>query len=258
MSCTKWYYNNLVTDASMSASSENALFPLSNISDIRRTKVFRSLTNADHIYFDFGSAEPIDSIVLVDHIFNGFGISTASLELNNVPTWTSGAPVTIAVTIDATNGIGFGKHISTVNYRYAKLLLTSSLSYCELSKIFIGKEAIISDAIDFDYPLKFKRDDKAIISKNRYNQAFVDEVFKVKTITGNLNTMNRDEVDVCLEMDKICSITRPLFVRFEQSVNSLLNDNDELSGYYMFKNEIDLSLVRGGYWNGTISLEEAG
>jgi len=256
--CTKWYFNNLAIDANLSPSSEKALYPAENIQDTRRTRVWRSTTNTDHIYFDFGSAEDLDSIVLVDSLFNGFGFTTASLELNSVATWTMGAPVTIAITIDTNNGIAYGKHSSVVSYRYAKLKLTSTLGYCEVAKVFLGVEQEVSAQVDFSYPLKFGHDDKAVIAKNRYNQIFVDEVKRFKNISGNINTMTKDEVDVMLDLDSQCSITKPFFVRFEQTEANLLNDNDQMSGYYRLTKELGFDLTSGGYWNCSVDMEEVG
>lgn len=257
--CTRWYFNNLAEDATLSPSTENALFPATNIQDPRRTKVFRSLSNSSHVYFDFGAAEEIDSIVLVDHLLNGFGFTAATLELNSVPTWTSGAPVSIAVEIDQENGIAFGKHTSIVNYRYAKLLLTSSLGYCEVSKVFIGKEEVISSQVDFSYPLNFSRRNSSTIAKNRYNQAFVDVLPSFRQISGSIMTMTKDEVDVLLELDKICSIDRPFFIRFDEDEATLLNDNDVMAGYFRLSDELRFQLVAGGYWNcAGVSMEEAG
>jgi len=256
--CTKWYYNNLAIDANLSPSTENALYPAENIQDTRRTRVWRSTTNADEIYFDFGAAEDIDSIVMVDSLFNGFGFTTASLELNSVATWVMGAPVTIAITIDNTNGIAFGKHSSVVSYRYAKLILTSTLGYCELSKIFLGVEQEVSAQVDFTYPLKFGYDDKAVVSKNRYNQLFVDEVYRFKNLSGTINTMTNAEVEVLMELDNLCSITKPFFVRFDQAAVNLLTDNDELAGYYRLTKEPEFTLTSGNYWNTSLDMEEVG
>lgn len=256
--CTKWYFNNLALDANLSPSTENALFVAENIQDTRRTRVWRSNTNADHIYFDFGAAENIDSIVMVDSLFNGFGFTTASLELNSVATWTMGAPVTIAVTIDTDNGIAFGKNSSVVSYRYAKLILTSTLGYCEVSKIFLGVEQEVSAQVDFTYPLKFGYEDKATVSKNRYNQLFVDEVKRFKSISGSINTMTNAEVDVLMQLDELCSVTKPFFVRFDQAAVNLLNDNDKLSGYYRLSKEPEFTLSSGNYWNTSLDLEEVG
>lgn len=256
--CTKWYYNNLATSANLSPSSENALYPAENIQDTRRTRVWRSTTNTDHIYFDFGSAENLDSIVLVDSLFNGFGFTTASLELNSVATWTSGAPVTISITIDNTNGIAFGKHSSTVNYRYAKLILTSTLGYCEVSKVFIGVEREVSAQVDFSYPLKYSNQDKSIVAKNRYNQIFVDSIYRFKQISGQINTMTNSEVDVLIELDNLCSTTKPFFVRFDQAAVNLMTDNDVMAGYYRLTKELEFSLSSGNYWNTSIDMEEVG
>lgn len=252
--CTKFYYNNLLESAVVNPSTENAHFPASNILDPRRTKVWRSTTNADHVYFDFGAAEPIDSIVMVGHIINGFGFTTASLELNNVATWTSGAIATIPVTIDTINGIANGELVTPVNARYAKLILTSTLGYCEVSKTFIGIKEEIGTANDFTYPLKIRWDDLASISKNRYGQLFVDEVTMQKSFSGAINTMTNDEVELVYDLFKQNSITRPFFMRIETA--TIFNDNDRVAGYYYLEKEPEFNYVSGGFWNVGLDLRE--
>ncbi len=254
MSCTKFYYNNLALDASLSASSENAQFPLENIQDPRRTRVFRSGDNADHIYFDFGSAEPIDSIFLVGHQLSGLGFTTASLELNSVASWSSGAPATIAITVDAANNMAFGSINSPETYRYAKLILTSTLGYCEVGKIFIGEGTDLGTENDFTFPLDIAFNNNSTIQKNRYGQKFIDELNEQKRFGGELQMMTNEEVEIIYQMARQCSTTKPFFMRIS-NVN-MFSDNDRASGYYYLVNEPVFLYQKGGYWNTKLVLEE--
>jgi hypothetical protein len=254
MSCTKFYFRNLALDAVITPSTENAQFPASNIADARRSKVFRSTTNSDHIYFDFGAAESIDSFFMVGHTFDGLGIVTASLELNNVATWTSGAPVTIPITIDTENDMAFGDVGTPGNYRYAKLIITSTLGYCEIGKIFIGLGSDLGTENDFQYPLSIKFSNNSTIQRNRYGQKFIDEIREQKIFGGEMRSMTNDEVEEIHDLARQCSTTKPFFMRIS-NVN-VFNDTDRLSGYYYLRDEPEFTFDRGGYWSVKLGLEE--
>lgn len=251
--CTKLYHNNLVPLANLIPSSENALFPAENIQDARRTKVFRSNTNSDHLYLDFGAAESIDAFLCVGHIINGLGVSTVSVELNNVATWTSGAIATIAVTLDSLNNIGFGSLVTPVNARYAKIIMTSTLGYCELSKVFIGRMNEIGTN-DFNYPLAFSLDNKATIARNRYGQKFVDEIATQKTFKGDISAMTNTECEVIYDLVNNVSTTKPFFMRIEGA--QVFSDPNRVAGYYYLKSEPTFTYSTGGFWSIGLDMEE--
>ncbi len=254
MSCTKFYFNNLALDAVLTPETENAQFPAENIQDARRTKVFRSTSNADYIYFDFGSAESIDSVFLCGHILDGLGFTTASLELNSVATWVGAAPSTIAITVDAENNLAFGELGTPVSYRYAKLILTSTLGYCEVSKIFIGLGENLGTENDFSYPLGITFANNSTIQKNRYGQRFVDEINEQKTFRGDLRSMTNAECEVIHDLARQCSNTKPFFMRIS-NVN-IFTDNDRVNGYYYLTQEPQFSYESGGFWSVSLAMEE--
>lgn len=254
MSCTKFYFNNLALDAVLTPETENAQFPAENIQDARRTKIFRSTTNSDHIYFDFGSAEPVDSCFLVGHTLDGLGFTTATLELNNVATWTSGAIATITLTLDTANNLAFGELVASVNARYAKLILNSTLGYCEVSKIFIGVGENLGTENDFSYPLNVTFANNSTIQKNRYGQRFVDEINEQKKFSGDLKTMTNAEVEVIHDLARQNSNTKPFFLRIS-NVN-VFTDNDRVNGYYYLTSEPQFTYESGGFWNVSLAMEE--
>ena len=133
------YHDNLIDQSTITASSENLLFPLSNIKDPRRSKVYRSTLNSANIVIDFNETSEVDSFVIVADKRNGFGFSAISLEFNATDEWTSPA-ATESITFSTQFGIGINEFTTTHSYRFCRIVLTSSLGYCELSKVFqIGR-----------------------------------------------------------------------------------------------------------------------
>lgn len=251
--CTKFYYNNMADVAVMTPSTENAQFPVENIQDGRRTKVFRSTSNSDYIYLDLGAAEAIDSFVTVGTPLDGFGVSSISVELNNVATWTSGALATISVTIDNLNNIAFGSLVTPVNARYAKIIMTSTLGYCELGKIFLGEMNEIGTN-DFAYPLKYQMNNLTSVSKNRGGQKFFDVVPSQKIFSGSIDAMTNTECDVIYDLANYVSFDRPFFFRIEDA--QVFSDNNRVSGYYYLKDDPVFNYSAGGFWSVGLNLEE--
>lgn len=247
-----FYVYNEVENSTITASSENASFPLSNLTDHRRTKTFRSLTNSDSVLFDLGSIRPIDSIFVVDHSLNGFNLSSITAEFNNTNNWIS-PPLSVVVPIDYKNGKALIE-FPQVNYRYVRLVLTSTTGFCELAKLFIGAKNQYAST-DFSYPLDYSVDDLAIITKNRYGQKFIDEVSSQKIISGRMDYIPQVDIDDILDWLEFISVTRPMFISFSNAL--IANDVFRFSGYYFLKSEPKLQLTGGNFWSLTLTLEEA-
>lgn len=253
MRCTKLHCFNQVDEAVISASSENAQFPASNLKDYRRTKVFRSLSNNDSVVFDFGEAVDINSFMVVSNPKYGWGFNTITIELNGSNSWGSPA-VSQVVTVDPIYGFGYFEWPVNQSYRYARVVMTSSVGYCELSKVFIGSYQDIGE-IDFDYPLSHRIGDNVTISKNRYQQRFIDKVGKQKFLSGDLRNMTRDEADSVLELLDYSGEVRPIWVRIDQT-NITANPN-RLNGYYFLRGDVPQARFdAGSYWSIPLDFEE--
>jgi hypothetical protein len=248
-----FYVYNELENAVLTPSTENASFPVSNLKDDRRTKTFRTNTNSDSLVIDMGSFKPIDTFCMVDHSFNGFNIATLTLQLNSTNSWGSPA-VSIPITIDYEFGIAIHEFSSTQTYRYARLVMTSTSGFCELSKVFLGMKSTYTD-VDFSYPLNFQINDLSTISKNRYGQKFIDEIGTQRIIKAKIDYIQRDNIDDFLDWLMIISNTRPFFINFNNG-QMALNIN-RFNGYYYLSGEPSLSLESGNFWSLSLTLEEA-
>jgi hypothetical protein len=140
------YSENLVDQSVLTVSSVNANFPAINIKDERRSKVYRSTTNDDTVVFDFGETSEVNTIFLISDKRNGFGFTSITAEFNATNTW--GAPAASEVLTFSTEfGVGFNQFTTTHAYRFCRLVITSTLGYCELSNIFMGKKQEIGRSI---------------------------------------------------------------------------------------------------------------
>lgn len=247
----KFLSNNLVNSSLITASSVNAQFPLSNIKDNRRTKVYRSLSNNDSIVFDFGENAPIDSFAIVGDSLNSFGFSTIKLQLNAVNNWVNPA---FEIDIPIDDSFNFASVMfEKVNYRFARLVVSSSLGYCELANLFIGKATTL-DSNDISYPLQYKQTTLKNETTNQLGQKFIDAYGTQKSFAGSINTLTIDEIDIILDMLDLNSTTKPMFVIFDS--DNILNNTNRLNGYYYLTSDSELEYVLGNYWNLPLSFIE--
>lgn len=190
--CFSLYGTNLVDTSTNTASTTNAQFPLANLLDFRRSKVFRSTSNTSNIVFDFGSAKTVNGIFILADKRNGFGGQTMTVEFNSTNSWGSPA-YSIAVPLSESLKIG-NVSFPDISYRYARVVINSSLGYGELSKIFIGQKIALTSTINFGW--SYKNEDTSIKSKNRYGQIFTDLISRQKTLSFMFKNITKDDLDL--------------------------------------------------------------
>jgi len=245
------YYDNLLHQSTITTSSENLQFPISNIKDPRRTKVFRSTSNTAHIILDFNETSEVDSFVITDNKFTGFGVSTITLEFNGTNEWSDPA-ATEVVTFDPIFGLGIAE-FETKSYRFCRILLTSTLGYCEISKFFIGKKMSLGRSINFGWTIK--GNDLSAKQSNRYGQVFVDVIARQKVIGAALSLLDKDQLDKINAWLDLVSETKPFFIRI--GCGNMVNNNKRFSGMVYLSDVPTISNPNFGRYNLSMNLIEA-
>lgn len=246
--------NNLVETSQITASTENAQFPVANLQQDFRTRVYRSTSNSDNIVFDMGSTEPVDYLAIVDNWQNGFGVSTITVEANATDSW--GAPAfSTTLTFDSQFGVGV-KSIAEQNYRYWRFVCTSTLGYCELANIFIGK-AVNIDTNGIDYRWAYKNMDIKRQTSSRYGQEFIDDISQRKELNGlKIKVMNTTELDKMFEVFDNVRTVKPLFIEFCDPSSTIMNNINRVNGLYKFLTPPTFPNVTAGYWETSFRLRE--
>lgn len=249
--CFKIYDKNLVDQATLGASSSNALFPVSNVKDSRRSKVYRSNSNNDSVVFDFQETSEINSLFIVPDKRSGFGLSTVVVEFNAVDSWASPAH---SVTLPFSTELGIG-HVTfnMIEYRFARVVMTSTLGYCELANIFIGKSIDLSKGINFGWSLK----DEELSNKqyNRYGQLFTDVILRQKKINCTLENLPKEDMDKMFSLLDRTGETNPIFIAIGN--NEMISDYRRFSGM-VYLNDVP-TVVNSLFakFSLTLSLKEA-
>ena len=251
MSCLKFFSTNLVDIATLTPSSVNLNFPASNLTDPRRSKVFRSTSNSSNLVLDFGSAKDVDSIFLVDEPRSGFGISALTFQFNSTNSWTTPA-YSDTLSFSSTYGMGY-KIFTNQNYRYARLVLTSTLGYCELSKVFLGKSIDLGRGPNFNWSYQDK--ELSTIKENRYGQRFVDVISRQKVLSIQLTLLTKTQLDQIFEFYDAKSTTKPFYVVIGD--DTMTTDHRRFSGMVYMNSIPTITNTSFGRYSVSISLEEA-
>lgn len=131
-------YKNILEGATVTASSESVLAPLSNLDDDKLVKYTRLPAGEQYIQFDLGSAKSFDAIACA-----GWNFSTLTLRASNSATFASGV-TTLSVpkvfdhpdTASVISSLWF----DAVTARYIRIV-TSGSSVKDFGKIMLGTMA---------------------------------------------------------------------------------------------------------------------
>lgn len=245
------YSDNLVNQSTITASSENALFPVSNLKDYRRSKVYRSTSNTASVVLDFNETSEISSFLIAPDKRNGFGISTITLEFNGTNSWSSPAHTEV---VTFSTELGLGIHdFNTVSYRFCRIVMTSTLGYCELSKIFIGKALNIGRSINFGW--SYKDEELSQSRVNRYGQKFTDIITRQKVINAAMSLLDKDQLDEFFKVYDTCGESKPFWVKI--GCDNMINDNRRFSGPVFFNDIPVITNSSFGRYGLSMSLREA-
>jgi hypothetical protein len=249
--CFKIFSENLVDQATIAASSENALFPVGNIQDPRRSKVYRSTSNSDNIVLDFQETSDVSAIFLVADKRAGFGVSTVTIEFNGTDYWTS-PPESIVVPFSQVHNIGYVELPATISYRFARIVMTSTLGYCELSSLFIGTNLNLERSINFGWTIK----DEELSQKqrNRYGQIFTDVILRQKNIGCAMRNIQKEDLALINGLLDRVGETKPFYIKLGD--NTIVDDYRRFSGPVYLDDIPNITNSNFNRYNFSMSLRE--
>jgi hypothetical protein len=207
----KFYFNNLLTGAQITTTTENAQFKAGNVRDDRRTKVYRSLSNSDSLTIDIGENAAMDSFFIVDNPKDGFGVNALSIHASSSPSFSPDL-LNESVSLSYKYGQGFLK-FDEISARYFKIEASSSLPYCELSNFFIGKEMELIDDKSINFGWTHQEDELINKSFNRYGQQFSDLIGTQRIFNLSFTNLTKDQLQQLDEMFDYCGTHTPFFTR---------------------------------------------
>lgn len=251
----KFYSTNLVDQSTLTPSTENALFPVENIQDTRRTKVYRSTSNSDELVFDFQETSEVDSIIMVDNHRSGFGVSAVTLEMHGTNTWGAPAFTQVLDLPSIPHGVGFTELAAIQSYQFARLVMTSTLAYCELSNLFLGKAIELLDERSINYGWSYQDKDLSTVKSNRYGQDFVDIITRQKQLNISFSNLSKEQMEQLYEIYDDKGITKPFFIRL--GCDNMTTDYRRFSGMVKMSQIPMITNKSFGRYNLSMTLEES-
>jgi len=235
MTCNRFFNFNLVDQdtTEITADSENAFFPASNIKDTRTTKVFRSLDGvlSASLVFDFKTTETIDSVLVVADSSKGFGFTSMLIEGNTTSNFTS--PIYSGVlTPDFLIGFGYlDLKNDPQNLRFWRVTITGGSPYLELSKLFIGQEIGLDRSINLNWSKQNR--DLSSRSTNRYGQAFIDKITNQKDIRVGFSNLTVDQNELLSDVMDINGKHTPIWIILDAE-SAFSTKQGSLAGQFHF------------------------
>ena len=248
------FYNLVDQDTTvLTASDENAFYPVENIQDPRSTKVFRSSSASASVVFDFITTEDIDLICVRPNIRTGFGFTgSLTIEANPTDSWGGGAAYSTTLTPNSDYNFGFLNLAATESYRFWRITGTGT-SYLELSNIFFGQK--FQAGKNFSFNWTFNNTDNSKLTKNKWGDVFIDDYGSLKNINGEVKLLTSTEREAINEHFNYTGKTKP-FVVIMDNLELFSTDAEEFAGFFRFKARPGFNNLAFGYFNTKLQLIE--
>jgi hypothetical protein len=164
------YFNriNALSAASITASTEDLLYPASNLLSQRLAKPFRTQhASAQTVVIDFGTAVTIDVAAILGH--NVTSAATMTIEANATDSW--GAPsATASLTWDS--GIILRYLASAETFRYWRFAVDDSANdYISIGALWLGEYVSIDPSSTTNFSVTKVRDDTVVYGRGRQKYA---------------------------------------------------------------------------------------
>jgi hypothetical protein len=226
-----FYYNLLAQEVTdLSATNENAQFPLSNLKDPRTSRVFRSTAKTDSVVIDLKKISQVDSVLVRASFGSGWGHGNLTIEANVSDSWTA-PPFSTTVTIDPQFNIAWELFNSTESYRYWRIT-GSGGDVFELSNIFLGTKFQPTACVDYGWRIVAL--DLSKESYNAYGQKFNDIIGNKRELSAGLSLMCKDTLDSMVDFTGYAAKYNPFWIIMDSS-ESIVNSAEMFSGQFYLK-----------------------
>lgn len=249
---------NLLDNAtfSLTTGTENAQFPLSNLSNEATAVKFRSLENDVVIVFDLQQTRDIDTIALHGDTNATLGMTTASFKTSLTTDFSGSTPVNIP--LSAEHLMGYVILDTPVTHRYVELTLSGTGSYVELSNIFIGlRTEIEQNNLSID-SFRYGYRDNSVTSNNKYDQLFIDKRNSTKFVGGALQFCTKSEHEILDELFRRHQRSKSLWMIVDRE-GAGMNSGEYKLTVYGYLQDVPLWTASGGqHYSCNIRVNQAG
>lgn len=244
----------------LSASTSNTNFPVSNLADPRRTRVWRSngvAAAGESVVIDLQSAEEIDSFAIVFDPASGIKYSETAvirLQANATNSWATPA-VNVVVTPDDERQVLTHFFTSAEEYRYWRVLIVdvgNPYGYIEIPKILLCKATVLAQNPEIGWT--YSVDDDSRVTRTPYGQEYVDNYNIKRGFKFNFKAMSFDDFEDLLQIYERLGNAGHLAICLDTT--SLMFDKDRFFLYGKFKGTFPVKHVVFSYFNAEFGIEE--
>lgn len=174
-------YENLADAATLSASSQILLAPVTNLQNEHVARKWRSRTSSAYVIVDLGAATSIDTVAII-------GLTSSTVRLRISTSDSTGVAGDLYDSTAEASDQDFKQAIyvlgSSVSGRYLRFDLThSSLEYVEAGRVVIGVRTAFTYNFGYDWSRSYV--DPSVITKTRGGQTQIrpENTYQVLSIT---------------------------------------------------------------------------
>ena len=238
---------NLVMSSTVTVSSQDIYFPITNLKNQLRSKRFRTTSKTDQwIVNDLGSAKPVDSvIVLLPKEGTISSTQVIKIQANATNVWTTPS-LDITMTVSEYRQASH-YFASDETYRYWRLSITdpsATTNYVEISKLVIGKAEVIQCAQN---GFKINYDDYTKNQSNEFGTVYSDIFPTIKTFSLNYNVLTYEEIVQLEDIFIRLGSHNPIFVVLDET--DVTFDKDRYSIYGLLSDSFDITHVNYKLFN---------
>ena len=249
------FYNNKLDDSAITATSQNAGFPVENLKNFIPSKVYKTGDTdlVEEIYFDFGTVTSITDLVIHNH--NLSDVTALSISASAYSDYSSPVTVDLTDAISSNDTISFSLGLEA-DVRYWKLSFTKSdaTDVKSIGRMFLGTSFVTAQTGNPDYDgYSIANVDLSISAASIGGQVYSEHKAQFRTLDLNFTGRGQSVKDSMDLVFKTVGSWKPYFIQ--------VSDVSPLNEIMYVKNAKNSAFKISAwddepFWNYSISLEE--
>lgn len=222
----------------ITATTENANFPVSNLARFSRSRVWRStsVTAVQRIVFDLRTTEEIDSFVVLFNPMQGEGVkfsegAVIKLQANATNVWSAPA-VNVTLSIDEGYDVITHFFATAQTYRYWALEITdigNAYGYIEIAKIILAKGTQLGQAPEIGFTDTLT--DQSNIAETPYGHRYADVFPSRRRLEFNYSALAEDDIETLQNIFARVGQVTPIALALDPTATLFDKDRFFLYGY---------------------------
>lgn len=240
-------YDNLLDDASLTASSTATGYSADYLKDIHLSAKWRSTGDtSENIVVDLGSAMSVDSIAILGH--NLTSGATLKIQGNDTDAW--GAPsVDETITASADDIVHFFTSASHRYWRFTFADASNPDGYIEAGRLFVGGYTEVTKAMAKSFPEQYIDTSEQYFSES--GQVFGVSGYRYRVYNFSFPYLSRTMVDTLKTILATVEKSTPIVLTLDE------DNTDELPPCYcVIDSNLQLTHIHNFYFSGTLAFRE--